>query len=103
MSLIYMALVSLAAGGALAAFAGPAAAIQCKDGFQLVQGNYLATPYCQDDLLAKVARQYGMRLSAAAIRENPNTKRHVCRFVGLDIRVLQTCIEVSPGLRGRGF
>ncbi|MEQ1653370.1 MAG: hypothetical protein ABL897_12840 [Hyphomicrobium sp.] len=73
----------------------PAAAITCKDGYQLVQGNYLATPYCQDDLLAKVARQYGMRTSASAIRENPNYKREVCRLVGRDIRVQQTCIDAN--------
>ena len=94
----------LAIGGALAAvtLATPAAAINCKNGFQLVQGSYLATPYCQDALLAVVARQFGMRAAASEIRENPNYKRHVCRFVGHDIRVHETCLEVNPG-RGRSF
>jgi hypothetical protein len=75
--------------------AQPAAAITCKNGFQLVQGSYLATPYCQDALLAVVARQYGMSASASAIRENPNYKRHVCRLVGRDIRVQETCIDAN--------
>ena len=35
--------------------ATPAAAITCKDGYQLVQGNYISTPYCQDDQLTRVA------------------------------------------------
>jgi hypothetical protein len=78
------------------------AGIDCKGGFQRVEGSYLATPYCQDALLAVVARQYGMKASAAAIRENPNYKRTVCRLVGRDIRVHETCILVEPG-RGRGL
>jgi hypothetical protein len=88
---------------AILATATPAAAIDCKDGYQLVQGNYLATPYCQDDLLTKVARQYGMSVSASEIRENPNYKRRVCRFVGRDIRVQEACISVNPNGRGRSF
>ncbi len=79
------------------------AGIACKDGFQLVQGNYLATPYCQDAQLAGVARQYGMKVSAAAIRDNPNFKRNVCRLVGQDIRVQSTCGEVNPNGRFRAY
>jgi hypothetical protein len=88
---------------ALAAATSPAAAITCRDGYQLVQGSYLATPYCQDALLTQVARQYGIKVSAVEIRENPNTKRHVCRFVGRDIRVQETCMQVNPNGRGRSF
>ncbi len=80
--------------------AAPAEAkIQCRDGYQLVQGNLLATPYCQEEQLARVARGYGMRVSFAEIRNNPNTKRYVCSFVGRDIRVQQTCIDA--GITGR--
>ena len=32
------------------------ARIVCKDGSQLVAGSWLATPYCQDELVAKVAQ-----------------------------------------------
>ena len=87
----------------LATTAAPAAAITCKNGYQLVQGSYLATPYCQDDLLTKVARQYGIKASAFEIRENPNYKRHVCRTVGRDIRVQETCNQVNPYGRHRSF
>lgn len=87
----------LAAAVAISVIFGakPAAAITCKNGFQRVQGDYLATPYCQDALLAAVARQYGMSASASAIRENPNYKRQVCRLVGRDIRVQETCIDAN--------
>ncbi len=78
------------------------AAIQCRNGTQLVSGSYIFTPYCQDKLLAQVARQYGSRVSFAEIRDNPNTKRHVCRFVGRDIRVYENCQTVNPYGR-RGF
>ncbi len=94
-----------AAAVALTLSAHPAAAaIRCTpDGFQIVQGQPLSTPYCQDALLASVARQYGMKASAASIRENPNYKRHVCRLVGQDIRVQSTCGEVNPNGRNRPY
>lgn len=79
------------------------AAIVCKNGFQRVQGNFIATPYCQDALLATVARQYGFRTSASAIRQNPNHKREICRLIGRDIRVQENCITANPSSRGRGF
>jgi hypothetical protein len=80
----------------------PAVAIDCKDGYQLVQGNRLATPYCQDDLLTRVARQYGMKVNSEEIRESPNFKREVCRIVGRDIRVQENCRISNPSGR-RGF
>lgn len=83
--------------------AAPAAAgIECHNGYQSVQGNLLATPYCQDKLLASVAREYGSRVSFAEIRDNPNAKRDVCRLVGRDIRVYENCDTVNPNGR-RGF
>lgn len=72
------------------------ARIKCRDGFQSVQGSWLSTPYCRDAQVAAVARSYGVRVSDVAIRENPNLKRHVCRFIGQDIRVKDSCMEVSP-------
>ena len=100
------AVVGVMTAPAASMFAGSApamAGIKCSNGFQLVQGSYLATPYCQDALVAQVARAYGIRTSALAIRENPNHKRHVCRLIGRDIRVQESCLTVSPGVRGRGF
>ncbi len=77
--------------------------IQCQGGAQLVAGSYIATPYCQDELLAQVARSYGMKAPADRIRHNPNYKREVCRFVGHDIRVYEHCSNERPGGRGRRF
>lgn len=96
------ALSALAAASALLATAPAAEAkIRCKDGYQLVQGNYLATPYCQEAQLADVARSYGFKVSFAEIRENPNSKRRLCALIGRDIRVQQTCIDANiTGRRG---
>lgn len=85
-----------------ASVAGPAdAAIRCENGYQIVQGAYHATPYCQEAQLAKVAREYGMSAQAAAIRNSPNYKMQVCRLVGRDIRVQDTCIDAFPSGRGQ--
>jgi hypothetical protein len=81
--------------GVTAALAGPAAAIKCENGFQRVQGDLIATPYCQDQYLAQVARQYGFDASAAKIRNNPNYKKEICRFVFNDIRVQSTCMDAG--------
>lgn len=78
-------------------FAQPASArIVCKNGVQKSSGQWIVTPYCQDALLGKVARQHGMRVSDRALRNNPNRKRHVCRLVGQDIRVRDICRQVNP-------
>lgn len=79
------------------------AAIKCDKGFQKVKGDFISTPYCQDEYLAQVARQYGISASGERIRNNPNYKRDVCRFVGRDIRVQQTCIDSLPTGRGGRF
>lgn len=80
----------------------PASArIKCSNGYQIVDGSPLATPYCQDELVAIVARQYGFNASANRIRSNPNYKRRICRFVGQDIRIKDACELVNPTGRGR--
>lgn len=96
---------SFLAAAVVAAVAGSAPAearIVCRDGYQSVAGNLIATPYCQDDLLARVAREHGMKASAARIRDNPNYKREVCRLVGNDIRVSEHCLQENPSFRSRG-
>lgn len=80
---------------AAAALAGPAAAITCHNGSQRVQGNWIATPYCQDLYLAQVARERGYPASVEKIRNNPNYKKELCRGVFTDIRVSDTCLNAG--------
>lgn len=96
------ALIYTASAAALLLAAKANAAIQCDGPFQIIQGNKHATPWCQDNYLAAVARSYGMRVSNAAIRNNPGEKERACRFVGADIRVRDICTGYRPD-GGRGF
>lgn len=98
-----LALALLVATGPSVVPAPAHAKIVCRDGYQTVGGSQIATPYCQDELLARVARDHGMKASSARIRDNPNYKREVCRFVGHDIRVSQHCQNETPSFRGRAF
>jgi hypothetical protein len=99
--------VMLAAAGAVAILAGSAisqpasAAIRCEGNFQITSQGPIATPYCEDNHLAIVAREHGMRVSASQIRHNVGIKEQVCRVVGHDIRVKNTCIPYMPESRGR--
>ena len=94
--------LATAMAAALGVCIGPAAAIECRGEYQVVQGQLLATPYCQDNYLATVAREYGSRVSARQIRNNPNTKADVCRFMGHDSRVSHMCMGYRDHLPGIG-
>lgn len=95
LSLIFLGLLPLAQPAS-------AAGIVCKESYQVVRGQEIATPYCADNYLAQVARLYGMRVSNAEVRSNPNRKREVCRFIGHDIRVSDNCDhENSRGRNGK--
>jgi len=96
-------LITTAVLGAMAMAAPASAEIKCNDGNQLIQGNWMATPYCQDKLLAQVANARGFKTSFAAIRNNPNHKKELCRFLYTDIRVQMTCMDAGvPEYYGRG-
>ena len=86
-------LIGTALLGAMATTAS--AEIKCQDGSQLIQGNWMATPYCQDKLLAQVANARGFKTSFAAIRNNPNHKKELCRF-------LYTRYPRADDVHGRG-
>ncbi|MBX9587842.1 MAG: hypothetical protein K2X43_00965 [Hyphomonadaceae bacterium] len=70
---------------------GAQARIVCDGNFQIVQGRPIATPYCQEQNLARIARSYGMRASFDQIRASISVKGQVCRAIGHDIRVRETC------------
>ena len=97
-------LMGLSMGLGLGLASQPAAArIVCKGGNQLIRGQWISTPYCEDTRIAEVAAEYGMRVSAKEVRNNPNVKLDVCRLIGQDIRVDMACATVLPQLRSPGF
>lgn len=88
--------IALAALMTFMAIAPASARIVCKNGVQRSSGQWIVTPYCQDKLLAKVAREYGVRVSDKTIRNNPNKKRSVCQFIGHDTRIHHICVRYAP-------
>ncbi len=99
MSKFHAAYVGLLTGSFLLAAATTASAIECQEDYQIVQGQPISTPYCRDGYLAQVARQYGFKTTAEAVRNNPSRKEEICRFIGNDIRVQTACSEVLPSPR----
>jgi hypothetical protein len=72
----------------------PAYAIECSGDFQVQKnGNLIVTPYCQDDHLATVSREYGIATSADRIRSSLTEKKSVCQFLQFDNRVRDACIQ----------
>ena len=92
----HAAQLCLLIGSFLVAAVTSASAIECREDYQIVQGQPISTPYCRDGFLAKVANEYGFKTSAATIRNNPSRKEEICRFIGTDIRVQTACSEVAP-------
>jgi hypothetical protein len=72
------------------------ARIVCDGNFQRVGGNSVSTLYCQEQELARVARQFGWRISVAEIRHSESMKAQVCRAIGFDNRVQQICSPYQP-------
>ena len=73
-------------------FGAAQARIVCDGNFQDVRGQPIATPYCQEQNLARVAQGYGMRVSFNSIRASDSVKAQVCRTIGHDNRVRETCL-----------
>lgn len=83
-----MALALLSAPGADAASRYK---LKCKGPYQVVQGNLISTPPCEEAHLAKVARSYGFKVSVKQVRNNPNKKVYLCQMIGHDIRLSGIC------------
>lgn len=79
------------------------ARIRCNGPWQIVPGaGEISTPYCEDANLARVARTYGIRVTAAEIRTNNATKSNVCRMIGYDNRVTGACHYYGSDGRNHG-
>ena len=54
------------------------AGIVCDGNFQIVNGQPVSTPYCEDEQLAHVLRGRGVKISGEAIRRSAELKRESC-------------------------
>jgi hypothetical protein len=89
---LHMGLASFAVVLLTTASPQPAAArIPCDGDFQVTQYGRIATPYCEEEQIAKVANSYGWRVSAAEVHNNPLTKVHLCQIIGQDGRLQAAC------------
>ncbi|HEY8264567.1 MAG TPA: hypothetical protein VIG26_09450 [Methyloceanibacter sp.] len=82
---------------ALLAATQPAAArIQCNGNFQMNPSGPIATPYCEEEQIARVAQTYGWKVTADEVHNNPLTKVYVCQNLGGDVRMKGSCGAYSP-------
>jgi hypothetical protein len=77
-----------------------AAGIPCDGEFQITKYGPIATPYCGDQVIARVANSYGWRDSAAGVGSNPLAKVYICQTLGYDWRLQGPCSGYGP--RGSG-
>ncbi len=94
---------ALAAAAVFAiSLASPAAArIECRGNFQVSKYGLIATPYCEEEQIARVARSYGERVTGAEVRNNPLKKVYLCQVYGYDTRLKGSCAGYAPELYGR--
>jgi hypothetical protein len=77
--------------------AGPATArIQCQGNFQISKYGPIATPYCEEEQIARVAQSYGWKVTAGEVHNNPLTKVYVCQNLGYDTRLKGSCAGYGP-------
>jgi hypothetical protein len=77
--------------------ATPAAAkIQCRGNFQMTKYGPIATPYCEEEQIAFVARSYGQRVTGAQVRNDPLLKVYLCQTLGYDSRLKGSCAGYGP-------
>src|SRR5581483_10392741 len=93
-----MIISSLAAVGLLAIAAStPAEArIQCQGNFQVGPYGLIATPYCEEEQIARVAQAYGWKVTATEIHRDPLKKVYVCQVLGYDNRLKGSCAGYGP-------
>ena len=76
---------------------GPASArIQCKGNFQVTKYGLIATPWCEEEQIALVARSYGQKVTGSQVRNDPLLKVYLCQTIGGDIRLKGSCAGYGP-------
>ena len=65
--------------------------LQCEGPYQIVNGDRLATPICQNRYIARVARKYGYRVTGRQLGRNANKKVLICTNLAHDTRIRHNC------------
>ena len=72
------------------------ARVECKGDFQVTKYGLIATPWCEEENIAVVARSYGWTVTGSEVRKNPLKKVYICQVLGRDIRLKGSCAGYSP-------
>lgn len=73
------------------------AAPTCKEGYQLINGQWIGTPYCGDQWLSQLSGY-----SLARIRNDPSVRYSLCQLYGRDPKVVSICgSDADPPLPTR--
>ena len=79
-----------------------AARIQCQGNFQVSKYGLIATPYCEEEQIAKVARSYGWKVTGRQVHRDPLKKVYLCQILGHDVRLKGSCAGYGPDAYGGG-
>ena len=79
------------------------ARVECKGDFQVTKYGLIATPWCEEENIAVVARSYGWTVTGSEVRKNPLKKVYICQVLGRDIRLKGSCAGYSPARLGKIF
>lgn len=71
------------------------AAIVCDGDFQIIDGHAVATPYCEDEQLARSLRARGVKTSGAAVRASPELKREICLMASGEASLDPACASYA--------
>lgn len=72
------------------------AKIQCRGIYQITKNGPIATPYCGEKEIARVARSYGEKVTDAEVHNDPLTKVRLCQRFGSDNRLKGACGAYDP-------
>jgi hypothetical protein len=84
-------LAVLASLMALSAAAHAGGACTSEGYRKLWSGDRVPTAACQANLLGRVARDHGLRVSDSKIRRHPEVRERICETVGHDGRLAIAC------------
>ena len=62
-----------------------------RGNFQITNYGSIATPYCEEEQIAIVARDYGWNVSASEVHNDALKKIYVCQALGNDQRLKGSC------------
>ena len=93
---VFTGLAAIILLGSTALLQPASARILCQGEFQVTQYGLISTPYCGDQVIARVANSYGWRREAAEVGTNPLAKVYICQTLGWDWRLQSPCGGYSP-------